>query len=347
MTESKTAMRLFPALVLPPAELLLWLLDAARVAHPGRTLGLRQARVYYKGGGMVRVTVHKGRNVKVSMRPLQNFTHLLSVMPALEEGEGVTVEAEEGSVGESRSEESDAMAEQECLFGANAMPNKPVCRVCEATAPPGARITPMAWGVERRGGERGIRYYCHKCRSLGRYIEGEKIGKCPIPEEVFTERRLDEECPTLRREVGREEFDEWMRKLPKGKSGGPDEMTYEMWQEAPDPMRELLWRSVNSVLAGSQLPEEWAGAFTKLIVKKAGAEGALEDLRPVCLMSTAAKIITGIWAHRLLTTLEAKGVLEDVQEGFRPERSTKRQVMRLLNCINDAKRNGEKRQKRR
>ena len=64
-----------------------------------------------------------------------------------------------------------------------------------------------------------------------------------------------------------------MRKLPKGKSGGPDEMTYEMWQEAPDPMQELLWRSVNTVLAGSQLPEEWAGAFTKLIVKKIGAEG--------------------------------------------------------------------------
>ena len=35
-------------------------------------------------------------------------------------------------------------------------------------------------------------------------------------------------CPILRREVRREEFDEWLRKLPKGKSGGPDEMTYEM-----------------------------------------------------------------------------------------------------------------------
>ena len=153
---------------------------------------------------------------------------------------------------------------------------------------------------------------------------------------------MDPECPILRREVRREEFDEWLRKLPKGKSGGPDEMTYEMWQEAPETMRELLWRSVNSVLEGRQLPEEWTGAFTKLLVKKAGSEGALEDLRPVCLMSTAAKIITGIWAHRLSTTLEERGVLEDVQEGFRPDRSTKRQVLRLLNCINDAKRNGEK-----
>ena len=85
---------------------------------------------------------------------IRSFDHA-----ALEEGEGVTVEAEEGSVGESRSEESDAMAEQECLFGANAMPNKPVCKVFEATATPGARITSMAWGAERRGGERVIRYY--------------------------------------------------------------------------------------------------------------------------------------------------------------------------------------------
>lgn len=53
-----------------------------------------------------------------------------------------------------------------------------------------------------------------------------------MPEGVFSEGRLDPECPILRRKVKREEFDEWLRKLPKGKSGGPDEMTYEMWQEA-------------------------------------------------------------------------------------------------------------------
>jgi hypothetical protein len=93
--------------------------------------------------------------------------------------------------------------------------------------------------------------------------------------------------PDSTKGVGREEFDEWMRKLPKGTSGGPDEMTYEMWQEAPDPMRELLWRSVNSVLAGSPLPGEWTGAFTKLIVKKAGSEGAIEDLRPAVLIKRA------------------------------------------------------------
>ena len=70
------------------------------------------------------------------------------------------------------------------------------------------------------------------------------MGTCPIPREVFAQGRLDAESPILQKEMGREEFDEWMRKLPRGKSGGLDEMTYEMWQVAPDPMRELLWRSV-------------------------------------------------------------------------------------------------------
>jgi hypothetical protein len=67
------------------------------------------------------------------------------VYVSLEEGEGITVTAEEGSGEDSRNEEADAMAEQECFFGADAMPDKPVCRVCGETTVPGARITPMAW----------------------------------------------------------------------------------------------------------------------------------------------------------------------------------------------------------
>jgi hypothetical protein len=88
-----------------------------------------KARTYYTGGGTVRVTVHKGRDVKVSMRPLHHLTRFLHTMPTLEEGEGVAVTTEKESSGDSQSEEMDAMAEQECFFGTNAMPNKPVCRV--------------------------------------------------------------------------------------------------------------------------------------------------------------------------------------------------------------------------
>jgi hypothetical protein len=83
---------------------------------------------------------------------MHNFTHFLSALPSLEEGEGITVTAEELSGKDSRNEEADAMAEQEGFFGANAMPDKPVCGVCGETTVRGARITPMAWGEESRGG---------------------------------------------------------------------------------------------------------------------------------------------------------------------------------------------------
>ena len=108
---------------------------------------------------------------------IRSFDH-----PTLEEGEGVTVEAEEGSLGESRSEESDAMAEQECFFWANAMPNKPVCKVFEATATPGARITSMAGGAERRGGERGIRYYSSSAGALAGEVFTEGRLRCRTPD---------------------------------------------------------------------------------------------------------------------------------------------------------------------
>jgi hypothetical protein len=291
---------------------------------------------------VVRVTVHKGRDVKVSIRPLQNFTHFLSALPSLEEGEGITVTAEEGSGEDSRNEEADAMAEQECFCGANAMPEKTCVQSMRGNDITGGEN--HAHGMGRRDQRGGARHQILLPQMQGP-PQGNRRGKdrdVPDTREGVFGGKAGPGCPILRRGVRREEFDEWLRKLPKGKSGGPDEMTYEMWQEAPETMREMLWRSVNSVMEGRQLPEEWTGAFTKLLVKKAGLEGALEDLRPVCLMSTAAKIITGIWAHRLSTTLEEQGVLEDVREGFRPDRSTKRQVLRLLNCINDAKRNGKK-----
>ena len=64
--------------------------------------------------------------------------------------------------------------------------------------------------------------------------------------------------------------------MPKGKSAGPDEITYEMWQEAPKQMRILLWKAINEINSGRRIPAEWDGAYTKLLVKKAGEEAQME-----------------------------------------------------------------------
>jgi hypothetical protein len=53
-----------------------------------------------------------------------------------------------------------------------------------------------------------------------------------------------------------------------------------------------------------RIPREWEGALAKLFVKRKGEEYLLESLRPICLMATAAKISTGIWAYRLSQAAE-------------------------------------------
>ena len=73
---------------------------------------------------------------------------------------------------------------------------------------------------------------------------------------------------------------------------------------------------------------------------KEGWRGEILELkRPICLMNTAAQIVTSVWAKRLSKPLEQQSVLEGSQEGFRPDRSTRRQISRFMSALQDVERN--------
>ena len=127
----------------------------------------------------------------------------------------------------------------------------------------------MAWGDEDGNG-RTIRYYCHTCSGMSKEVTQEPLKSCPIPEAVFNDRKLDPSQPILATDITWEEFERWIRSLAKGKSPGPDELTYEMWQEAPKGMRELLWKTANKINRGAEIPQEWEAAYSRLLVKKVG-----------------------------------------------------------------------------
>ena len=74
---------------------------------------------------------------------------------------------------------------------------------------------------------------------------------------------------------------------------------YEIWQQGPAGMQEALFQVVRAAVRNRKTSTELEGASVKLLYKKAGEEGILEHIRPICLMQTAAKIVTAIWAHRL------------------------------------------------
>jgi len=104
-------------------------------------------------------------------------------------------------------------------------------------------------------------------------------------------------------------------------------------------MEDAFYKVVNQVIQNGQMPTSLEGALTTLIPKKVGEGKILASIRLICLMNTAAKIVTSVWAKRLSKSLEQQSVLEDSQEGFRPDRSTRRQILCFISALQDVERN--------
>ena len=149
--------------------------------------------------------------------------------------------------------------------------------------------------------------------------------RLPVPHELFQNNILDPQDAHLTQHLTREDFDYWLQQLVHVKNPGDDELTYELWQKAPGPaeMNDALYQVVNPVIQNRKMPTSWEGALTTLIPKKVGEEKILESIHRICLMNTATKIVTSVWAKRLSKSLEQQSVFEGSQDSFRPDRSTR------------------------
>ncbi len=176
---------------------------------------LEKATTISRGGTLVEITPQGGRNMKVRVSPLHQFTRFLSECPQLQQGEHVRVTATKRT----DHHPDDTVAEDECFFSTNAMSHQSSCMACGAAVAEGNAITPMAWGSEG-GRSRTIRYYCHGCRNMAEEVIQQPLQPCPIPENLFQDRKLDASKPILAKEISWEEFTQWIRGLAKGKSPG-------------------------------------------------------------------------------------------------------------------------------
>jgi hypothetical protein len=87
------------------------------------------------------------------------------------------------------------------------------------------------------------------------------------------------------------------------------------------------------------MPLTWKGARTRLLLKKYPVT-QLTNWRPVCLLRTAYKVASAVINDRLTHLFEQFDILERQQEGNQKQHNTIRQVYRLLQIIEDAKRTG-------
>lgn len=280
----------------------------------------------------VEITRESASELCVRVSPMTTITRLMECAPALTEGEYIRLLS---SPQQRIRHVSDALCHEETFFGTNAIDARAFCGHCERLHPNSSRGKEGLTACSKltASGHREIRYICRDCHAVRSTLPSHSLPPCPIPRSAMAQASFDPSSLVLTRPLSWEDFQYWLRQLPSRKSAGEDGITYEMWKEAPLAMRRSLYEAVQRALCSGDIPAAWQNATVTLLGKKAGMEEILECTRPICLMATAAKMVTGIWAYRLSNAAEQRGVFEDAQEGFRPSRSTKRQVVRLLSCL--------------
>ena len=268
----------------------------------------------------------------IRLRPISRITDLLEALPQLSDGEHVRVSA---SADSTSLDCADGLCNEETFFTINAMNHMSVCRSfpkCKGAAQDLIPITKVSHN------NRTVKFFCQVCHTVFDAICERDLDPCPVPADLLTRDGLDPSRPTLTTPLTWVDFEQYLQRRPKQKAPGEEicdvgGVTYERWQDGPPGMKIALFNAVEAVASGRRAPVEWEGAIVKLLPKKESEEHVLESNRPICLMATAMKLVTGIWAYRLLKAAEHRGVIESTQEGNRPMRSTRRQVTRLIQCL--------------
>ena len=117
---------------------------------------------------------------------------------------------------------------------------------------------------------------------------------------------------------------------------GPDEIHYQMLKHLPPRSLEALLDIFNDMWKTGKFPKSWELA-TIIPVPKPGKDHAEPtNYRPIALTSCLCKTLERMINTRLVWYLEFNNLISPVQSGFRSERSTNDNLIRLETFIRDA-----------
>nr|CDS33105.1 reverse transcriptase [Hymenolepis microstoma] len=93
--------------------------------------------------------------------------------------------------------------------------------------------------------------------------------------------------------------------------------------------KEILLTLFNRIWETSLVPTQWKVAIVIPILKRGKDPTNFDNYRPISLTSMLAKLMERMVNTRLIGFLETNNILGNEQAGFRPQRSTNRQVAKL------------------
>jgi ribonuclease HI len=127
-----------------------------------------------------------------------------------------------------------------------------------------------------------------------------------------------------------------IRQSKNNSSPGKDRIVYEMLKHLPKPCVELLLDFYNKCWAEGTIAPEWKETIVIPVRKPNKTASDPQSYRPITLSSILCKILERLVTNRLSWYLETNKLLNESQCGFRKNRSTTDQLVRLHDAINKA-----------
>ena len=126
-----------------------------------------------------------------------------------------------------------------------------------------------------------------------------------------------------------EELDRVINNTKSNKAAGDDMVPYEFLKHLGPKAKEMLLCIYNKCWSGHDLPPQWLKATIRPLLKPGKDPKETKSYRPISLTSCMGKIMEKIIADRLTYILEDRKLINDNQAGFRQNRCTTDQVLKL------------------
>ena len=107
-----------------------------------------------------------------------------------------------------------------------------------------------------------------------------------------------------------------------------------MLNQLPNKCIKVILKFYNQVYLSGQLTAAWKYSIVIGFPKPSKNESLPTSYRPISLTSTICKVFERLAANRLTYVLEKNNLLSNLQAGFRKDRSTTDQIVRLQDIIN-------------
>ena len=119
------------------------------------------------------------------------------------------------------------------------------------------------------------------------------------------------------------------------KASGEDDIPYEMIKKFGPKAKEMILLMFNKCWAGEEIPNKWRTAVIKTLLKEGKDPKDTTSYRPISLTSCMGKLLEKIIADRMTKELERRGLIADTQAGFRQNRCTTDQILKMTQSATD------------